>query len=672
MKKWIIQQPDKEKAKALSQCSDLSSLCAEVLVSRGIDNFESAKDFFSSDELSSPFLLKDMIEAVEIINDAIENGKSICIYGDYDCDGITSTVVLYSYLDCLGANVSYYIPERAEGYGMNSDAIKKLSEEGIELIITVDNGISAIEESELIEELGMELIITDHHQPSEKLPKATAIINPHQKDCSSPFKNLCGAGVVLKLIAALDDGNYDAVLEQFSDLVAIGTIADIVKLTGENRAIVENGLRLLGNTENLGLSALMENCRISPDNINSTSVAFMIAPRINASGRFGSPSTAVKLLLTTDEDEANELATELAKLNNERKEVELNIISDIDDMITKNPKILNERVLVFAGENWHHGVIGIVSARILEKYGKPNFIISIEGDIARGSARSFSGYSIFNALTSCKDLLVRFGGHTNAGGLSIKTSNIDAFKERIALFSKEKYPSMPINSIVAEKVLEAKDLTVQAIKSLSVLEPFGEGNPRPIFALLGARIDEIISLSEGKHTKFKLTYNGIIVYSIMFGISPTELSVKKGDLGDFIVYAELNTFNGNTTVSTRTIDYRKSGLPQAKFLAAKETYEKYMLGEEIPPLLKTRIVPTREELILVYKAVPKESVAIDKIFMQLNSDSMNYCKLRLCLDIFKELGLIHINPTSNTVELIPATKKVELDNSLILQDLRCM
>ena len=670
MKKWIIQQPNADKVKMLTSKSDLSSLCAEVLVSRGIENIEKAKSFFSSDELSSPFLLNDMAEAVTIINSAVEDGKSICIYGDYDCDGITATVVLYSYLECLGANVSYYIPERDEGYGMNVNAVKKLSDDGVELIITVDNGISAIEEAELIYVLGMDLVITDHHQPSEILPKASAIVNPHQKNCTSPFKNLCGAGVVLKLIAAMDDGSYDAVLEQFSDLVAIGTIADVVKLTGENRTIVENGLHLLTNTENLGLSALMEQSKISSDNITSTSVAFMLAPRINAAGRFGSPTTAVKLLLTDDEDEANELAAELSRLNNERKAVEQKILEDIDKIVTENPNMLNERVLIFSGEGWHHGVIGIVSARIVEKYGKPNFIISIDGDIARGSARSVNGFSIFDALTACDDLLVRFGGHMGAGGLSIKNENINAFKERIAVFSREKFPVMPHLEITAEKVLDKNDLTVKAIESLSVLEPFGEGNSRPIFALLGAKVEEIIPLSQGKHSKLKLNYNGIIVFSVLFGVNPLKLSIKNGDFGDFLVYVELNIYNGNKLVSTKIIDYRKSGIHQAKYFAAKDAYEKYMLGEGVSAQLKPRIIPTREELILIYKAIPKDDIPIDNLFMQLNSDSMNYCKFKLCLDIFNELGLIHINPANDTVVLIPATKKVDLESSKILMELR--
>lgn len=672
MKKWVIRQPSAEKVNKLTAGSDLTGLCAGILVGREYDTAERAGAFLSGEELSDPFMLKDMTEACEIITDAIESEKVICVYGDYDCDGITSTVILYSYLECMGADVRYYIPEREEGYGMSAAAIKKLSNEGVELIITVDNGISAVKEAELISDLGMELVITDHHQPSAVLPKAAAIVNPHRKDCISPFKKLCGAGVVLKLIAALDGGTYDMAMEQFSDLAAIGTIADVVTLTGENRTIVQNGLHTLGNTENFGLSALMELCRITPENLTSTSVAFLLAPRINASGRFGSPTTAVKLLLSEDEDEAMELAEELCRLNNERKETEQQIFNKIQQEIVSNPQVLNERVLIFSGENWHHGVIGIVSSRITEKYGKPSFIITIEGDKARGSARSIEGFSIFEALNSTADLLERFGGHTGAGGFTVSTEKIAEFSERIQSYARDTFPSMPVGTLIAEKVLEPADLTVPAIESLSVLEPFGEGNSKPLFAVIGARVDEIYSLSEGKHTKLKLSYCGAALTALLFNVNANSLAVKKGEPGDFMVYAEINVFNGNKSVSLKVADYRKHGIPQAKYFAAREAYEKYMLGEGVPALLIPRIIPVREELAAVYKAIPAEKISIDSLFGLLQSDSMNYCKLRLCIDIFTEMKLTAFFADEGSVQRLPVSQKVNLDDSKILQELRCL
>ena len=672
MKKWIIRQPDPDRVQTLVKKTDLSQLCAEVLVSGGIDDLSKAQAFFEEEELSSPFLLKDMARAVEIINAAVEEEKQICIYGDYDCDGVTATVMLYLYLESIGGIVHYYIPEREEGYGMNKEAVRKLAQEGIQLIITVDNGISAAEEAELIKELGMELVITDHHQPPEPLPKALAVVNPHRRDCPSPFKELCGAGVVLKLIAAMDGGDYDAVLEQFSDLAALATIADVVGLTGENRTLVKHGLHLLANTENLGLMALMEESRIDPHKLSSTAAAFMLAPRINAAGRFGSPSLAVRLLLTDDEEEAVRLASELSRLNNERKKTEGEILQAIEDDIAAHPEKLNRRVLIFSGENWHHGVIGIVSARVLEKYGKPNFILTIEGERTRGSARSLPECSVFEALQSCSDLLERFGGHAAAGGLTLSTPNIEAFSDRLAEHFKERYPSMPRLTLTAQKLLEPRDLTVDSVQSLNALEPFGEANPRPVFAVLGARVEGIQALSEGRHIKLKLNYHGIFIPALLFGTSPSGFYLRPGDTGDFLLYTELNHFNGKTTVSARVVDYRISGLSQPKYFAALEAYERYRLGEGVPQTLKARMVPDREELGEVYKALSQEALPVDILFARLSSDRMNYCKLRICLDVFEELGLIHRDPVSDTAVRLPVTKKVDLGGSAILSGLRCL
>lgn len=672
MKKWQINQPDMQQVSHILKKTDLKSLCAEVLVSRGISDIDELVDFFSEGELSDPFLIKDMYEAVEYITESVENNDLICIYGDYDCDGVTSTTILYHYLDCLGANVIYYIPEREAGYGLNKDAVKTLAEQGVQLIITVDNGIASIEEADLIDELGMKLIITDHHQPSEVLPKALAIINPHRKDCTSPFKNLAGVGVTLKLIAALDDGNYEAVLEQYADIAAIGTIADVVPLVSENRTIVKHGLKLLAVTENLGLSTLMEKSRVSTDNINSTAIAFMIAPRINAAGRFGSPKTAVKTLLSDDE-EAETLVNELVSLNQERKKVEDKIMQDIENYIKSNPKVLNEKILILIGENWHHGVVGIVCSRVLERYGKPNIIISIEGEEARGSARSIKGFNIFECLSCCKDFLERFGGHECAGGLSLKVENLEAFRQK-ALDYANKIDKMPAITLNADKLLSGADLSIEMIESLKMLEPFGEGNPQPIFAMIGARVDRVISLANGKHTKLDLTYDKIKVTALIFGVSSENIALLQGEFGDFLVFAEINEYNGNKSITLRVKDYRKSGIVQDKYFSAKACYEALMRGEEISEKLKERIIPSREELVKVYKFLQNlnKQQSIDRIFMQLTDESMNYCKLRICLDIFKEQELLTIDLCSEMVTFIPPTKKVDLASSKILNDLRCL
>jgi len=675
MKKWIIGNPDSKISGRISSGSDLTPLCADVLVSRGITDLKSAAELIRTESLENPFALKDMEKAAEIINAAVEEEKRICIYGDYDCDGITSTVMLYSYLECIGADVSYYIPERSEGYGLNENSVRKMAQDGVELVITVDNGISAIDEAVLIKELGMELVVTDHHQPGDVLPEALAVVNPHQKDCPSAFKPLCGAGVVLKLIAALEGGDYDSAVEQFGDLAAIGTVADIVSLTGENRYIVENGLMIIRNTERCGLVELMKlvglfdesgNCRP----VTAETVAFTIAPRINASGRFGSPVQAFKLLMCDDPDEAAQMAEELNELNIMRKAAEEEITGQIFEQINANPERLSDRILVFSGENWHHGVIGIVASKILEKYGKPCFILTAEGETARGSARAFGDFSVFECLNYCEDVLLRFGGHKGAGGFSLNSSDIDIFRNKLQQYALEKHPQMPAYVLRAEKVLKPSDITVENVSGLSILEPFGQDNEKPYFAVAGAIIDEVIPLSNGAHTKLKLNYGGLSVYALLFRTNAEDMLSLRGQKYDFIVTLGVNSFRGAQTVDLQVTDFRKSGINQEKFFVAEDAYEKYRRGETLPEAYYQRMCPEREELIRVYTVLGEKDIMTEQLYMKSDPVNINICKLRVCLDVFSELGLIQMDYAGDKAHRIRVDKKANLDDSEILRGLR--
>ncbi len=669
MKKWIVNNPDPKTASELVRGSDLHPLCAEVLAARGISTVSEAAEMLGTENLSDPFLLKDMREAAEAINEAIEEFTPICIYGDYDCDGITSTVMLFSYLECMGANVSYYIPERCEGYGLSSAAVRTLAAQGTELIITVDNGVSAFDEAELIYELGMKLIITDHHQTGEMLPRAEAVVNPHRSDCHSPFKQLCGAGVVLKLIAAMEGGDYDAALNEYGELAAIGTIADVVTLTGENRYIVKYGLYLLENSERPGINALINQSRLKSP-LNSTSVAFGLAPRINASGRFGSPSYAARLLLTDDTDEAEMIAQKLDSLNNERKETENKIIESISSQIAASPEIIDQRVLVLSGENWHHGVIGIVASRMMEHFDKPCFIITQEGEVSRGSARSFGSFSIFKALEYCSDILIKYGGHLGAGGFSVKTDNIPELSRRLQEFAAENFKTMPVPDITAEKVISPDEITVENIDSLNLLEPFGEGNRQPIFAIAGATVTDIVPLSQGAHTKLKIQYGFKNIEVLLFRRSPDSLFIKPGQKADFMASFETKTFAGRKTVSIIAKDFRQSGMNQKKYFAAKDAYEKFRRNEELPEAYYQRICPDRTELIPIYKQIAAGHFSTDTLYMRMYSESMNYCKLRVCLDIFSELGLAETNHFSQEITIVSNAPKADLEKSSILKNLK--
>lgn len=675
MKRWSIGKPDPEVVKSLMSGSDLSRLCAQVLASRGIHNIDEASRLLQTAGLEDPFVLKDMEKAADIINSAVNDGIKICIYGDYDCDGVTSTVMLFSYLECIGADVDYYIPERSEGYGLNEAAIRSIAQKGCSLIVTVDNGISAVNEAELINELGMQLIITDHHQPGDDLPRAQAIINPHQKDCPSSFKNLCGAGVALKLIAALEGGDYETAMEQFGDIAAIGTVGDIVSLTGENRYIVQYGTELIKNTERCGLIELMRVSGLLDDDdictdLSSELIAFMIVPRINAAGRFGSPSQAFSLLISDDPEEAEKLAADLNKLNNDRKKTEEEIMCEIHDLTEKSPEILSQRILILDGDNWHHGVIGIVASKLVDKYGKPCFIITREGDVSRGSVRSFGDFSVYDSLCACSELLLKFGGHPGAGGFSLKTSDIPQFKKALYCYAEKSHDVMPVFTIKADKIIKPDEITMENVQSLSVLEPFGEDNKKPLFAVAGAVIQEIVPLCQGAHTKLIIRYANKNITALMFRTRPEELTVRPQDKCDFIVSLDINNFRGNKSINFLVTDYRRSGVRQEAYFAAHAAYEKYLRDEPLPDAYYQRMLPERKDLVTVYSLITENPVTIDSLFMKTEQHNINYCKLRICLDIFTELGLILQTYSDACVSKLHTQNKVNLENSNILRGLR--
>lgn len=666
MNKWNLKKTDRKIISELTLKCGISTLTAAVLAARGYTSPDDIINSFEADELSDPFLICDMEAAAETINSAIDNDKKICVYGDYDCDGIMASVMLYSYLMEAGADVIYYIPERSEGYGLNKNAVKQLHEEGTELIVTVDNGISAVNEAEYIYELGMQLVITDHHQPGDILPKAEAIVDPHRTDCFSPFKYLCGAGVVLKLIAALDGGDYTMALEQFGDLAAIATVADIVNLTSENRYIVSYGLGLIENTDRPALVYLKEASSLTDKKINSTSVGFALAPRINAAGRFGSPKTAAELFLSEDENEIQKLAYELNELNNQRKEEEERILNEIYSAIEKNPMLIRRRVIFLCGENWHHGVIGILASRIMEKYGKPCFIASLCDGELRGSARSFEGFSVFGALTACADALDKFGGHPGAGGFTIKSGMAEKFNEFLQQYAFENHRQMPLLTVTADAVVSPAELNVNDIESLSQLEPFGCGNEKPLFFIDNARVLEIIPLSNGVHSKVRLKFGYTEIQALIFRTAPHELKMAVGDECDFIVTLDINTFRGNKSVSIIVKDYRNRIISYSKMLAANAAYESFMNNEQLPANYYKSMYPVRDEVAAIYLKIPAEGINCDLLFFKMKNTLMNYCKFSIALEALRELGLIAYKASDDSVSRLKAEKKVDLQTAPVL------
>ncbi len=675
LKKWELNKINSDLINKLAQECNINILTAVILSSRGHTTYSQVASFLSDeDELSDPFDIKDMDKAVERINQAVDEGELITIYGDYDCDGITSTSILYIYLNSIGAAVTYYIPSREkEGYGLNKNALKTLHEQGTTLVVTVDNGISAIAEVDYANEIGLDIIITDHHQPGDVLPNALAVVDPHRKDDTSSFKSLAGVGVAFKLIAGLEDGEYHTAIEQFSNIVAIGTIADIVELEGENRTIVRYGLENIKTNENYGINALLEVSNIDAQKIDSTKIAFGIAPRINASGRIGDPKEAVKLLISEDPDQAIELAENLNQLNIDRKDIESKIMENIEDLISKNPKLLDKRVLVLKGEDWHHGVIGIVCSKILDKYGKPTFIMSLEDGVLRGSARSLGDFHLFNALTYCKDYLDRFGGHKLAAGYSILEDNYDDFVNKIEEYALKNHDIMPSLEIKIDAKLNTVP-TVEEVTNLSYLEPFGCSNETPVFLLTNCTITNIKSLKEDKHQKLTfLLQDGATQDGMLFFTSTNNLIYKIGDKVDIIVNAELNEFRGDISVSMIIKDLRFSGFNQRQFFTAREYFNKIMRDEEVGEKVAKIAIPQREDINLIYKYLRDNkgsSLDVEALFLKLNIADMNYCKYRVILQVLHQAKLIKINPSLRGIEYIKPTQKVDLESTNLMKFLK--
>ena len=669
MKKWNIHEPDINSVAELKSGSDLSELCCKVLVSQGYLNIEQASAVLNCRELSDPFLICDMKKAGELIIQAIEEDKKICVYGDYDCDGVMSTVILYSFLSEIGANVVWRIPERSEGYGLNKNAVQEMHADGVQMIVTVDNGISAIQEAKLIQELGMELIITDHHQPSEELPQALAIVDAHRMDNISPFRLYCGAGIALLLVAAMNDGDLQIAMEQFGDLAAIATIADIVALTGENRFLVRRGLEYLENTERVGLIALREVSGLANKPLDASNIAYTIAPRINAAGRLDSPKLAVELLLEENPETAKQLAEKLNRINSSRKDCEAEIVKAIEQQIIEQPELLHERVLLFIGKDWHAGVIGIVASRMQERFGKPCFVMTVQNGFGHGSVRSFGTFHVFKALTACADLLEKFGGHPSAGGFTLKEENILAFKKKLAEYTKEQYPDMPFMEVQVACALQPNMITPESVESLKQLAPFGAENPEPIFLAEHIRVSEIRPTTNGLHTRMTIQLQGKNYIAMLFGKTPEQTGIIAGHYYHMLTRLNVNCYNGRTSVTLYVQEIRPAGVQQMKILNAIQVYDKYCRSEELPKAYYQAMCPTRQELEIVYHTMDHRPVTVEEILPFMVSKNINYCKLRIALDIFEELKLIHFNPVTNLAEQLPVEEKMNLDDSQILTNL---
>ncbi len=679
MKVWSVAKVNKERAISMANKLEIPPLLAMMLDIRGITKEENVINFLQENkDFSDPFLMKDMDKAVERITTAVENGEKICVYGDYDADGVTSTSLLYSYLrDSLGADVMFYIPTRTgEGYGMNKGAVDKIHSLGVTLIITVDNGISAREEIDYANSLGIDTVITDHHMPSGAIPKAVAVVNAHQKDDKSPFKDFSGVGVAFKLVMAIE-GEYadvDSLLENFSDIATLGTIGDIVPLVGENRTLVKNGLRHIQNSDRIGINAMKQESGIAEKEINSSNVAFTLVPRINAGGRLGSSEKSVNLLLTEDEDEAVTIADKLGMDNRERQIIEKEILASIDEEVRRTPNIVNDKILVFAGKGWHQGVVGIAASRIKDIYDKPTIIIGIDDDgVARGSGRSVEGFSLCDAVFACSEHLTHYGGHPMAVGISLEKEKINDFRKAINAYCKD--IKMPYNILHIDCKLNPNQLDLSILDCLSYIEPCGASNPSPIFGLYNMTVIATKEIGNGNHMRITLSrgQGQVPVYAVYFNHNFQSCSYRNGDIVDVAVSLDRNIYNGQENLSVIIKDIKYSQSNNEELIDSERIFDKFAKRYKLTKNEVMSILPTRNDFAYVYRFLKQNKGFIYGEYALVNA--LNYKismgKLIVILYSMKELGLINwLQGLYQSIIEMKESGKVNLEDSVFIKKLK--
>ena len=672
---WNIGSFDPAQQSALC-AAGYSPLTAAILCSRGYDEAEKANAYLDKTcPLEEPLKMQDMTTAALRVRGALKNGETMAVYGDYDVDGITATCLLTDFLRSQGGKVIPYIPARIEeGYGLNETAILALKEQGVSLIITVDCGITAEEEALLCREHGMDLVITDHHECKDTLPQAVAVVDPHRADCGYPHQNLAGCGVAFKLAAAVS-GKQDEVLEEYCDLVCLGTVADVMPLVGENRTMVAKGLKKLTRMPRPGIRALMEECGCADSPVTASLIGYTLAPRINAAGRMEEVDVAVELFLTRDIARARELAGKLCKMNRQRQSVETGIY---EDAIARLRGEENPDVIVLSGENWHQGVVGIVSSRLAEEFRCPTFLICMDGDKGKGSSRSYGGFHLFGALETLSPLLQSFGGHELAAGFTIGRENIPRFAEEMASLSRAFRQSDACRTALEVDCEVTPDLlTLPLVDALEELEPCGTNCPKPVLLLRHVKVEQVSAVGGGKHLRLRLGKGGKSFGSICFSTTAQDLSVSEGDWVDVVFQPQINEFRGNRSVQLNLIDLRQEdAVRMLEENAAKEYESLCRAGTSCPAH-----APQREDFVRLWKYLSHsqtENSLVDswgnlcRKLARFAGGDVDYLRTRLCLDVFCEMGLISLREQKNLlhIALLPQSHKVDLEQSQLLSRLR--
>ena len=647
-------------------------LLAGILAARGItDPTEALTLLAGEEELSDPMLLTDMDKACARILEAIDKEQTIVVYGDYDVDGVTATALLYQHLKGMGASVKCMLPSReGDGYGLSKNAIQSIHDKGCQLIVTVDNGISALEEAEFAASLGVDLIVTDHHLPHDALPKAVAVVDPRRADDHSPFKGLCGAGVAFKLCAALDGCPPEEMLDYCGDLAAVGTVADVMPLTGENRTLVKAGLKLLQQTDRPGISALLEEVGLEGKPITAENVSYAIAPRINAAGRMDNAVTALQLVLCEDEERAAELAHKLNEINVARQETEQEIVKAAQKQLDAEPAILEDRVILIWGRDWHPGVIGIVASRLVEKTGRPVIVVSVdEHGEGKGSGRSVQGFNLHECIASCEDILLRFGGHAMAAGLSVREENLPELRRRLNEWAARECAVLFTPPLECDLSIHLDRITVESVRRLEQLAPYGAENPTPVFVLEKAVIDGIFSVSEGKHCRLRLRQGNASIYAVWFGMPPEQLPYTMGDVVDAAVNLSVYESLRGAQLSGRILELHPAGFGNA---AAEQTalVQALRRGTPLSAEQKARIAPERSDIITVYRELQARrwhAEDLQPLFAKLGEE--NTGKILVAITALEQVGLIAVRERSGAKfwELVAAEGKKNLADAPILK-----
>lgn len=675
-KKWTVQKLNKDLASTIAERYSIDPLTALLLTQRGFDTFDKLDEFFDdSEEWIDPFLLPDMEKAVERINNAIFDGERICVYGDYDCDGVTSTTILYSYLEAQGADVTYMLPERErDGYGLSNPVVDRIAATGTRLIVTVDNGISAVEEAKYIKEKGMELVVTDHHLEGEELPDCVAVVDPHRNDRDCPFKEYAGCGVALKLCCAME-GSNEEVMQEFADIAALGTVADMVPLVGENRKIVLYGLKLLNTYRKPGIEAILEKAGLSEKTLDSTSISFGIAPRINAAGRMGTAERALDLLLADDPYSASEMAEEVNVMNNERHTEEDKIFSEADAYLQEHPEVAHLPILVVSGEGWHEGVLGIVASKLLERYLRPVIVLTDKGEFCKGSARSIEGFSIYDAMNSCRDMLNTFGGHELAAGMSIRTEWVDDFREKINEYAYRMDSVYPETRIDCR--LNPAGLSLDLLDSIRMMEPFGTGNTSPVFGLYGVVLDGVQSMgNDGRHKRLTFHKDGTSTQVNGIFFNRPEFPYQRGDAVDLVVTLGRNEYRGNVSLSVYVRDIRPAGSDDDAMAESEQLFDKMLAGRTLSDEEIHRLTPDRNYFAGLYRylkaneGVPYSAYEyIHKKAHPVDNALTPLCKTMVTLMAMRELGLLTTDPDGR-IHIPDQANKIDLSEAPVLQKLQ--